>query len=166
MLDFTDRLLVKPCGRMSESKASSHEWNFVDSSDRQEGRAVMLTRTTDRQRVGGSRRGAVALRRIGHNDRKFLQARHFRGHSITWRALPGAFGKPNSIWKRFWRFDRSGVFEAFVELLAETSTFAHVAQMLDCIALTYPPPVPRAGRISRPSADRGVAVNAGDKIPH
>jgi transposase len=68
----------------------------------------------------------------GHNDRKFLQALHFfTVHSITWRALPAAFGNWNSIWKRFWRLSRSGVFEAFFQLLAETSKTAHVVQMFD-----------------------------------
>jgi transposase len=68
----------------------------------------------------------------GHDDRKFLQALHyFTVHSITWRALPGEFGKWNSIWKRFWRLSRSGVFEAFFQLLAETSKTAHLVQMFD-----------------------------------
>ena len=68
----------------------------------------------------------------GHDDRKFLQALHyFTVHSITWRALPAEFGKWNSIWKRFWRLSRSGVFEAFFQLLAETSQTAHLVQMFD-----------------------------------
>ena len=68
----------------------------------------------------------------GHNDRKFLEALHyFTVHSITWRALPAEFGNWNSIWKRFWRLSRSGVFEAFLQLLAETSKTAHVVQMFD-----------------------------------
>ena len=62
----------------------------------------------------------------GHDDRKFLEAVHyFTGHSITWRALPSEFGKWNSVWKRFWRLSRSGVFEAFFQLLAECSQTAH-----------------------------------------
>jgi transposase len=68
----------------------------------------------------------------GHDDRKFLQALHyFTVHNITWRALPAEFGNWNSIWKRFWRLSRSGVFEAFFQLLAETSQTAHVVQMFD-----------------------------------
>jgi transposase len=68
----------------------------------------------------------------GHDDRKFLRALHyFTVHSITWRALPAEFGKWNSIWKRFWRLSRSGVFEAFFQLLAETSKTAHLVQMFD-----------------------------------
>ena len=56
----------------------------------------------------------------GRDDRKFLEALHyFTVHSITWRALPAEFGNWNSIWKRFWRLGRSGVFEAFLQLLAD-----------------------------------------------
>lgn len=68
----------------------------------------------------------------GHDDRKFLEALHFfTVHSVTWRALPKEYGKWNSVWKRFWRLSRSGVFEAFFQLLAETSKTAHLVQMFD-----------------------------------
>ena len=68
----------------------------------------------------------------GHNDRKFLEALHyFTVHNISWRALPAEFGKWNSVWKRFWRLSRSGVFEAFFQALAETSKTAHLVQMFD-----------------------------------
>jgi transposase len=68
----------------------------------------------------------------GRNDRKFLEALHFfTVHNLTWRALPATFGAWNSIWKRFWRLSQTGVFEAFFQLLAETSPTAHLVQMLD-----------------------------------
>src|SRR3984885_7652524 len=68
----------------------------------------------------------------GRNDRKFLEALHFfTGHNLIWRALPAAFGAWNTIWKRFWRLSRTGVIEAFFQLLAETSETAHLVQMLD-----------------------------------
>ncbi len=68
----------------------------------------------------------------GHDDRKFLEAIHyFTVHSITWRALPEEFGKWNSVWKRFWRLSRSGVFEAFFQMLAECSKTAHLIQFFD-----------------------------------
>ncbi len=52
----------------------------------------------------------------GHDDRKFLEAlRYFSVHTITYRTLPAEFGKWNSVWKRFWRLSRSGVFEAFFQ---------------------------------------------------
>ena len=68
----------------------------------------------------------------GRDDRKFLEAVHyFTVHSITWRALPSDFGKWNSVWKRFWRLSRSGVFEAFFQLLAQCSQTAHLVQFFD-----------------------------------
>ena len=74
-----------------------------------------------------SRRGAK-----GRNDRRFLEALHyFTVHNITWRALPACFGNWNSVWKRFWRLSRTGVFEAFFEALAALSNTAHLVQMFD-----------------------------------
>ena len=74
-----------------------------------------------------SRRGAK-----GRNDRRFLEALHyFTVHNITWRALPEGFGNWNSVWKRFWRLSRAGVFEAFFEALAILSETAHLVQMFD-----------------------------------
>jgi transposase len=68
----------------------------------------------------------------GHDDRKFLEAVHyFTVHNITWRALPAEFGKWNSVWKRFWRLSRSGVFDVFFETLAQLSSTAHLVQMFD-----------------------------------
>lgn len=68
----------------------------------------------------------------GRDDRLFLEALHyFSVHSITWRALPERFGNWNSVWKRFSRLSRSGVFEAFFALLADLSESAHLVQMFD-----------------------------------
>jgi transposase len=68
----------------------------------------------------------------GRNDRRFLEAVHyFAVHNITWRALPAEFGNWNSVWKRFSRLSRSGVFEAFFQALAELSPSAHLVQMFD-----------------------------------
>lgn len=68
----------------------------------------------------------------GRDDRKFLEALHFfTVHNITWRALPPEFGQWNSVWKRFWRLSRIGVFEAFFDLLSQASTTAHLVQMFD-----------------------------------
>ncbi|MFD0462882.1 transposase [Microvirga aerilata] len=74
-----------------------------------------------------SQRGAK-----GRNDRRFLEALHyFTVHNITWRALPERFGNWNSVWKRFWRLSRAGVFEVFFDTLAALSDTAHLAQMFD-----------------------------------
>ncbi len=88
----------------------------------------MLTRMTERNwavvlevfRGCLSRRGDK-----GRNDRMFLEAMHyFAVHNITWRALPPGYGNWNSIWKRFSRLSRSGVFEAFFQALPDLSQTA------------------------------------------
>ena len=81
----------------------------------------------DAFRAACSRRGDK-----GRDDRKFLEALHyFTVHNITWRALPREFGRWNSVWKRFWRLSRAGVFEAFFAALASLSRSAHLVQMFD-----------------------------------
>ena len=95
----------------------------------------MLTGMTDEDwdvvlqvfRASRSRRGDK-----GRDDRKFLEALHyFSVHNITWRALPAEYSPWNSVWKRFWRLSRAGVFEAFFEALAAISRTAHLVQMFD-----------------------------------
>ena len=95
----------------------------------------MLTRMTDKDwtirlevfAASRSRRGDK-----GRNDQRFLEALHyFTLHNITWRALPAEYGNWNSVWKRFWRLSRAGVFEAFFEALAGLSETAHLVQMFD-----------------------------------
>ncbi len=66
----------------------------------------------------------------GHGDRKFLEALHFfTVHNIAWPALPPEHGNWNSVWKRFWRLSRFGVFQVLFQLLTETSKTAHRVQM-------------------------------------
>ena len=99
----------------------------------------------------------------GHDDRKFLEALHFfTVHNLTWRALPAEFGKWNSVWKRFWRLSRSGVFEAFFQLLAERSETAHLVQMFDSTVVRAHVSAAGAkgGRTSRRSAVRAVGSHA------
>jgi transposase len=66
------------------------------------------------------------------DDRLFLEAlRFFTVHNITWRALPERFGKWNSVWKRFSRLSKAGVFEDVFAMLADLSGTAHLVQMFD-----------------------------------
>ena len=72
-------------------------------------------------------RGAKA-----QDDRLFLEALHFFAvHNISWRALPERFGRWNSVWKRFDRLSKAGVFEDFFAMLAGLSGTAHLVQMFD-----------------------------------
>ena len=45
--------------------------------------------------------------------------------------LPDRFGKWNSVWKRFDRLSKAGVFETFFDHLAALSSSAHLVQMFD-----------------------------------
>src|SRR5215211_3688572 len=120
----------------------------------------MLTRMTERDwevvldvfRAARSRRGDK-----GRDDRRFLEAlHHFTVHNITWRALPAEFGHWNSVWKRFWRFSRSGVFEAFFQALAGLSPTAHLVQMFDST---------RCAPTSRRPGQRGAAGSGARPLP-
>jgi len=123
----------------------------------------MLTRMTERDwavvlrvfRAACSRRGDK-----GRDDRKFLEALHyFTVHNITWRALPAQFGHWNSVWKRFWRLSRSGVFEAFFQALAQMSPTAHLVQMFDSTVVRAH--VSAAGAKGGSMARHSVALAAG-----
>ena len=67
----------------------------------------------------------------GHDDRKFLEAIHY----FTVHSVRGAHSLANmangTARKRFWRLSRSGVFEAFFQMLAECSQTAHLIQFFD-----------------------------------
>ena len=68
----------------------------------------------------------------GRDDRRFLEALHFfTVQNVTWRALPSEYGHWNTVWKRFSRLSRSGVFDAFFQSLADLSPTAHLVQMFD-----------------------------------
>ena len=57
--------------------------------------------------------------RKAEDDRRFLEALHFfTVENVRWRALPERFGHWNSVWKRFDRLSKAGVFEAFFDTLA------------------------------------------------
>jgi transposase len=70
--------------------------------------------------------------RKGVDDRLFLEALHFfTVQNVRWRALPERFGHWNTVWKRFDRLSKAGVFEAFFETLGSMSASAHLIQMFD-----------------------------------
>src|ERR1700719_3901947 len=78
-------------------------------------------------------RACLPLRgRKAQDDRRFLEALHFfTVENVRWRALPERFGPWNSVWKRFNRLSKAGVFEAFFDTLAAMSSSAHLIQMFD-----------------------------------
>ena len=93
------------------------------------------------------------------DDRLFLEALHFFAlHNITWRALPARFGKWNTVWKRFDRLSKAGVFDDFFAMLAGLSETAHLVQMFDSTVVRAHVSAAGAkgGRPIRRSAARGA----------
>src|SRR6476659_9466455 len=65
--------------------------------------------------------------RRAEDDRRFLEALHFfTAENVRWRALPERYGHWNSVWKRFDRMSKAGVFEAFFDTRASRSSTAHL----------------------------------------
>ena len=98
--------------------------------------------------------------RKAEDDRRFLEALHFfTVENVRWRALPERFGHWNSVWKRFDRLSRAGVFEAFFDTLASMSSTAHLLQMFDSTVVRAHVSAAGAkgGKTGRRSAARGAA---------
>ena len=96
----------------------------------------------------------------GRDDRLFLEAMHFFStHNITWRVLPERFGKWKSVWKRFDRLSKAGVFEVFFDHLAALSSSTHLVQMFDSTIVRVHVSAAGAegGRRVRRSAARALA---------
>jgi transposase len=90
------------------------------------------------------------------DDLLFLEALHFfTVENVRWRALPERFGHWNTVWKRFDRLGRAGVFEAFFDTLAGMSSSAHLIQMFDSTIVRAH--VSAAGAKGRSKARRSVA---------
>jgi transposase len=89
----------------------------------------------------------------------FSKLHYFSTHNITWRALPERFGKWNSVWKRFDRLSKAGVFEIFFDHLASLSSSADLVQMFDSTVVRAHVSAAGAkgGRQVRRSADHAAA---------
>lgn len=93
------------------------------------------------------------------DDRVFLEALHFfTVENVRWRALPERFGHWNSVWKRFDRLSKAGVFEAFFDALAAMSPTAHLIQMFDStiVRAHVSAAGAKGGRKARRSGARGA----------
>jgi transposase len=97
--------------------------------------------------------------RKAQDDRLFMEALHFfTVENIRWRALPERFGNWNTVWKRFDRLGKAGVFEAFFDTLAGMSSSAHLIQMFDStiVRAHVSAAGAKGGRKARRSAARGA----------
>lgn len=93
------------------------------------------------------------------DDRRFLEALHFfTVENVRWRALPKEYGHWNTVWKRFARLSKAGVFEAFFDTLAAMSPSAHLIQMFDStiVRAHVSAAGAKGGRKARPLAARAA----------
>lgn len=93
------------------------------------------------------------------DDRKFLEAMHFfTVENVRWRALPKEYGNWNTVWKRFERLSKAGVFEAFFDMLASLSPSAHLIQMFDStiVRAHVSAAGAKGGKKARPSVARAA----------
>ena len=96
------------------------------------------------------------------DDRRFLEALHFfTVENVRWRALPKEYGHWNTVWKRFDRLSKAGVFEAFFDTLAAMSPSAHLIQMFDSTIVRAH--VSAAGAKGGRRVRRSVARSAGSR---
>jgi transposase len=106
--------------------------------------------------------------RKAQDDRRFLEALHFfTVENVRWRALPKEFGPWNSVWKRFERLSKAGVFEAFFDTLASMSSSAHLTQMFDStiVRAHVSAAGAKGGKKAKRSADR-VAGSRRKSMPN
>lgn len=93
------------------------------------------------------------------DDRRFLEALHFfTVENVRWRALPKEYGHWNTVWKRFDRLSKAGVFEAFFDTLAAMSPSAHLIQMFDStiVRAHVSAAGAKGGKAVKPSAARAA----------
>ncbi len=70
--------------------------------------------------------------RPGHEDRRHLEGTLWRAREgARWRAIPGRYGRWNTVWRRFARWRDLGVFEAVFQALAGSGAAEERVQMLD-----------------------------------
>jgi len=81
--------------------------------------------------------------------------------NVRWRALPKEFGQWNSVWRRFDRLSKAGVFEAFFDTLASMNLSAHLIQMFDTTIVRAH--VSAAGAKGGRKARRSAAHAAGSR---
>lgn len=76
-----------------------------------------------------SKRGRKVSRK---SNERFIKALFWMlDNGAKWRGLPTEFGKWNSIYFRFDSLSKQGVFEEFMQKLAQTSETSHILVSID-----------------------------------
>jgi transposase len=92
------------------------------------------------------------------DNRLFLEAILWRVRTGSpWRDLPQAFGEWNSVFQRFRRWAKKGVFERLFELLSEEPDFEYALIDGTIVSVHQKASGARGGLKIRPSGDREEA---------
>eukprot|EP01037_Dinobryon_pediforme_P006456 gene6456-6523_t len=103
------------------------------------------------------RPSAIKSRKIRNSSHKGWADRDWiTVENVRWRALPKEYGNWNTVWKRFERLSKAGVFEAFFDALASMSPSAHLIQMFDStiVRAHVSAAGAKGGKTARPSVAR------------
>jgi transposase len=93
----------------------------------------------------------------GKDNRLFLEAVLWRVRTgCPWRDIPAEFGNSNSIFVRFRRWTKAGVFDRIFELLSDEPDFEYVMIDGTISSVHQKASGARGGLKIKPSADRGA----------
>jgi len=103
------------------------------------------------------------------DDRRFLEALHFfTVENVRWRALPKEFGHWNSVWKRFDRLRKAGVFEALFDLTGDRKALLRGSRQTDTASpepATFTLSPVSALRVPEPSTHPQPCIVVGSGFP-
>ena len=95
--------------------------------------------------------------RHGANNREFIEAVLYVVRSgCAWRDLPSDFGRWNTVWRRFNRWCRAGVWQGLFEALADDPDFEYVIVDATIVRAHQHSAGAKGGLRIRPSAARAA----------
>ncbi len=95
--------------------------------------------------------------RHGSNNRDFIEAVLYMARAgCAWRDLPADFGPWNTVWRRFNRWCRAGVWQGLFEALADDPDFEYVIVDATIVRAHQHSAGAKGGLKIRPSAARAA----------
>jgi len=96
--------------------------------------------------------------RSGDDNRRFVEGVLWVARTgAPWRDLPDAFGKWYTVYTRFWRWAKKGVWERIFKHLSEDSDFEYVLIDATLVRVHQHGTGAKGGLKIRPSANRAAA---------